>query len=338
MNTLNTASSNPRIMLVVGLVVGLIIGMILFWGLLPPKAVDVPPALLQSGYRDFYLAYVASEYSTTHDLEMAKTKLGVTDGYSSEQIVSDLNKLAQSPSANQAQLEALANMLASSQPAPKAAAAGPNLLLVSAACLALLVLIVAGLVLLLPRLQGRGLPKVGSSAAVRSAQSSRAVAATTWAGEAEKPLAQFVTTYELGDDRYDTSFSIETPNGDFMGECGVGIGETVGVGNPDKVTAFEVWLFDKNDIRTVTKVLMSEYAYGDQALRAKLAPKGEPELARPDAAVELETASLKIRARVVDMEYGTGELQPRSFFNKLQLELAAWSKEVATASAEAMPA
>jgi len=337
MNTLNTFSNNPRIMLVVGLVVGLIIGMILFWGLLPPKAVDVPPALLQSGYRDFYLAYVANEYSTTQDLETAKMKLGVADGYSSDKIAADLRKLAESPSANQAQLDALANDLASGQPAAKPAA-GPSMLLVGAACLALLVLIAAGLALLLPRLQGAGLPKIGSSAAVRSAQSSKAVAATTWAGEAEKPLAQFVTTYELGDDRYDTSFSVETPTGDFLGECGVGIGETIGVGNPDKVTAFEVWLFDKNDIRTVTKVLMSEYAYGDQAIRAKLAPKGEPELARPDAAVELETASLKIRARVVDMEYGTGELQPRSFFNKLQLELAAWSKEVAAAPTEAVPA
>jgi hypothetical protein len=336
MNTLNTLGSNPRIMLIIGIVVGLIIGMIVFWGVLPPKAVDVPPALLQSGYRDFYLAYVASEYSTTHDLDTVKTKLGADkDGYPSKQIAADLRKLAQSPSANKAQLEALAYDISGPAAAPTPAAAGPNMLLVGAACLALLVLIVAAVLLLLPRLQGGGLIKPGSSAAVRSAQSSKTVEATTWAGEAEKPLAQFVTGYEIGDDRYDTSFSIETPTGDFLGECGVGIGETIGVGNPDKVTAFEVWLFDKNDIRTVTKVLMSEYAYGDQALRAKLAPKGEPELARPDAAVELETASLKIRARVVDMEYGMGELQPRSFFNKLQLELAAWSKEVAAPPAAA---
>ena len=109
MNTLNTLGSNPRIMLIVGIVVGLIIGMIVFWGVLPPKAVDVPPALLQSGYRDFYLAYVANEYSTTHDLDTVKTKLGADkDGYPSKQIAADLRKLAQSPSANKAQLEALA--------------------------------------------------------------------------------------------------------------------------------------------------------------------------------------------------------------------------------------
>jgi hypothetical protein len=78
---------------------------------------------------------------------------------------------------------------------------------------------------------------------------------------------------------------------------------------------------------------MSEHAYGDSALRAKLAPKGEPELARPEAAVELDTATLKVRARVVEMDYGAGELPPSSFFNKLVLELAAWPKEAPVAAA-----
>ena len=48
----------------------------------------------------------------------------------------------------------------------------------------------------------------------------------------------------------------------------LGVSETIGVGSPNKVTAFEVWLFDKNDIRTVTKVLMSDHAFNDDAIRA----------------------------------------------------------------------
>jgi hypothetical protein len=84
----------------------------------------------------------------------------------------------------------------------------------------------------------------------------------------------------------------------------------------------------------VTKVLMSEFAYGDAALRAKLAPKGEPELAEPNAAIELETATLKLRARVVDMEYGMSDLPANSFFNKVSLELAAWPKEAPVPAAE----
>ena len=66
-----------------------------------------------------------------------------------------------------------------------------------------------------------------------------------------------MTTYVLGDDLYDESFSIDTASGDFLGEYGVGVSETIGVGEPKKVTALEIWLFDKNDIKTATKVLMS---------------------------------------------------------------------------------
>jgi hypothetical protein len=140
------------------------------------------------------------------------------------------------------------------------------------------------------------------------------------------PQAQFVTTYTLGDDHYDPSFSIELETGEFMGECGVGISENIGVGEPNKTTAFEVWLFDKNDIRTVTKVLMSEYAFHDEALHAKLAPKGDPVLAAVGDDIMLETKKLRVRARILDAEYGTGNLPPNSFFAKLNIDLAAWVK------------
>ncbi len=325
----NTIFRDPRIVGLLALIAGLILGLVLFWGIFPPQAVDVPPALLQKGYRDYYLGFVANEYAQTHNLTQAQTELGVPKDWSPQSAAAALRDLAKSPSrTDNAQLTALAASLSPSATAP-APAPGLNW---PALCsgLFILALLIIGVAVLLPRLRGAGVSQP-APAAVRTGQSSKAVEpTTTWAGAAEKPLAQFVTTYEIGDDRYDTSFSIETPNGDFLGECGVGIGESIGVGNPDKVTAFEVWLFDKNDIRTVTKVLMSEFAYGDQSLRAKLAPKGEPELARPNAVVELETATLKVNARVIEMEYGTGELEPRSFFNKLQLELAAWPKDGAT--------
>ncbi|MGD8621856.1 MAG: hypothetical protein PVH60_07890, partial [Anaerolineales bacterium] len=91
----------------------------------------------------------------------------------------------------------------------------------------------------------------------------------------EQPLATFRTTYTLGDDLYDDSFSIESPaTGDFLGECGVGITHAMSVGEPKKVSAFEVWLFDKNDIQTVTKILLSKYAYSDEDTRGTLAAKG----------------------------------------------------------------
>ena len=141
------------------------------------------------------------------------------------------------------------------------------------------------------------------------------------------PIARFRTTYSYGNDNYDDSFSIENSTGDFLGECGVSIGESIGTDVPKNVTAFEVWLFDKNDIRTLTKVIMSEHAFFDDAIKAKLAPKGEPVLASEAETVVLETASLIINAKITEMSYGTGVLPPQSFFERFTIELSAWAKE-----------
>jgi len=142
----------------------------------------------------------------------------------------------------------------------------------------------------------------------------------------EPPIAQFVTTYVLGDDLFDDSFSIDSPAGEFLGECGVGISETIGVGDPKKVSAFEVWLFDKNDIQTVTKILMSSHAFNDLATVQRLEAKGEPVLLERGRQTVLETAALLLIATVSDIEHGQGALPAGSFFERLTLELAIWQK------------
>jgi len=141
------------------------------------------------------------------------------------------------------------------------------------------------------------------------------------------PTGQYMSTYILGDDLYDDSFSIETATNEFLGETGAGISKTIGVGDPKKVTATEVWVFDKNDIRTVTKVLMSEHAYNDEAIRAELASKGEAVLVKAGSIVLLETQTLTVQARVVDLAYGSGALPTNSFFERLTVEISAWPKK-----------
>ncbi len=142
------------------------------------------------------------------------------------------------------------------------------------------------------------------------------------------PLARFNTQYVRGHDSYDDSFSIENEQGDFLGECGVGISDTVPGGDEAKnVTAFEIWLFDKNDIRTVTKVVMSDHAFNDEGIRAKLAPKGEPVLARENETIVLETATLIINAEVLSMEYDQSMMPADGVFHNLNVEISAWAKE-----------
>jgi len=130
----------------------------------------------------------------------------------------------------------------------------------------------------------------------------------------------------LGDDLYDESFSIDAPGGEFLGEYGVGVSETIGVGDPKKVTALEVWLFDKNDINTATKVLMTEHAYNDPGIRERLERKGDLVLVGPQQQILLETQTLQLLATVVDIEYGAGPMPPNSYFERVTLELAIWPK------------
>jgi len=176
-----------------------------------------------------------------------------------------------------------------------------------------------------PVAKSAGRPSMsGASAATAAAPATVALPAEPMA----VPIARFRTAYTRGHDTYDDAFSIENANGDFLGECGVGISETIGATAPKNVTAFEVWLFDKNDIRTITKVIMSDHAFFDDALKAKLAPKGEPVLARESETIVLETATLLINAEITEMEYGqASELPDTSYFERFTIELSAWAKE-----------
>jgi hypothetical protein len=143
----------------------------------------------------------------------------------------------------------------------------------------------------------------------------------------DRPLKSFNTPYVLGDDYFDPSFSIEIGQ-DFLGECGIGISETLGAGDPKKVAAFEAWLFDKSDIRTVTKVMASEYAYDDPDLMAKLEPKGEVVMMQPGQEIILETTALRVKARIRELEYAQGaSLPPNSFVQRINFELQAWVKQ-----------
>jgi len=140
------------------------------------------------------------------------------------------------------------------------------------------------------------------------------------------PITQNMTTYVLGDDLYDESFSIDTASGDFLGEYGVGVSETIGIGEPKKVTALEIWLFDKNDIKTATKVLMSAHAFGDNGIRGRLEAKGELIQIEPQKQIMLETETLQLLATVVDLQYGDGAMPESSYFERVTLELAIWRK------------
>jgi hypothetical protein len=194
------------------------------------------------------------------------------------------------------------------------------------------ILVAAGIAILvlriLPSLRARQKTRAStttdSGAAAPKHEGERLAAPTASPPATTTPggLGRFVPSYTLGNDNYDTSYSLETGRGEFLGECGMGISETIGEGKPDKVIAFDLWLFDKADVRTVTQILMSEYAFKDQTLRTKLATKGEAIQVEKGKTLHFETASLRVDAQIVELVYATNpNYPPNSHFQKLLVEI-----------------
>jgi hypothetical protein len=323
---------------ILGLIVGLIIGwFVIGWGIWPVEFTNADPTYLTDAYKSEYFCMAAQSFLKTGDAVQAKTRIESLREYGQDKLnvllppecgltIGEIEQLKSALGA--AQTEA---PIPGEVEAPEDEASSPiggNLVLV-ALSLCGATLLFGGVLFYIFFVRNR--KKIGTSDRVSPAQqanmANQDAVPTDYSVEGhEPPIAQFMSTYVAGDDLYDDSFSIDSPSGEFLGECGVGISETIGVGEPKKVTAFEVWLFDKNDIQTVTKVLMSTHAFEDLAIAQRLASKGEPILLQPGSQVVLETATLQLEARVVDMNYGQGALPEGSFFDRLTLELAIWPK------------
>jgi hypothetical protein len=202
----------------------------------------------------------------------------------------------------------------------------------------LILIAIAGLIFITRILPGLRKPRAPRPATGTAPAAPGQAPAQDWAATAPPAtttpggLGRFVPSYTLGNDNYDTSYSLEAAKGEFLGECGMGISETVGEGKPDKVTAFDLWLFDKADVRTVTQIVMSDFAFKDQTLRTKLAPKGEAILAEKGKTLHLETQSLQIDAHIVELVYATNpSFPPNSHFQKLVVEIVPMLKEAVPA-------
>jgi len=337
---------------------GVIIGLAwTYWGA-PIKFYDAEPVHLADGYKDQWIKMTAVELEQSGDAEEARSKI-VSAGVTPDMIRTLINENQQTNPALAARLGPLleiaqANEAAASEQAAKIERSTLQSVLGPLACLGgtLVIGLVLAIIFSFYWAPGSGAPRpafaqpvsatapaaspgapprvTASTAHVERVSAQRAAVEqkTNFPAAGEKPpVGQYMSTYILGDDLYDESFSIETTSGEFLGECGSGISETIGVGDPKKVTATEVWLFDKNDIRTVTKVLMSRHAFNDEALRTKLAPKGEAVLAEPGLVTTLETQTLRVQVRIIDLQYGAGAMPPQSFFERITVELAAWPKE-----------
>lgn len=141
------------------------------------------------------------------------------------------------------------------------------------------------------------------------------------------PLIQYQAIYQLGDDFFDETFSIDELDDEFIGECGIGIAETINTTEPKAVTAFEAWLFDRQDTVTPTVFLLSDYAYRQPEMLERLKNKGQFELMQVGKKIEVETFALKMTLTISEIIYGTESSDPRSYFDKVVFDVKVTRKE-----------
>ncbi|MDL1941016.1 hypothetical protein FBQ99_01575 [Chloroflexi bacterium CFX2] len=318
----------PIALFVAGLLLGLVWG---YW-IDPVEFKDAMPSHLRADLQEDYLRMAIDSFLVNQDPNLAVQRwknlgTGAQQAYLSVQ---------NNPGTTNQEViklygDLVTNVLAAEggQPAPDTSGGASGIgrtALIGLGLILVLGVVAAGGMYLFRLLGRRGSGEV--TAVMQAAEINRSAARTNFEelGLAP-PITQTMTTYVLGDDLYDESFSIDTQAGEFLGEYGVGVAEVIGVGEPKKVTALEIWLFDKNDIKTATKVLMSQHAFSDLAIRSRLEPKGELVLVAPQSQILLETATLQLLATVVDLEYGKGPLPDGSYFERITLELAVWPRQ-----------
>jgi len=321
----------PAVAAVLGAVGGLILGLVVGWGLWPVKWTNATPEVLRADLQEDYLRMAMDSFRLNGDPNPAVrrwdalgedapgTLFNVKDDPAGMDpaVIAAYEQVIQSV---RGEVNAGTPSQAGQEPAPAS-----TLVIVAAGALIVAVFGLAGFYLVRKVFK----PRSGViTAAMQAAEASRQADRTDFQDLGlAPPITQTMTTYVLGDDLYDESFSIDTQGGDFLGEYGVGVSETIGVGDPKKVTALEVWLFDKNDIKTATKVLMSSHAFRDANIRARLEAKGELVQLEPQKQILLETAALQLLVTVTDLEFGSGALPAESYFERVTLEIAVWPKE-----------
>jgi len=159
--------------------------------------------------------------------------------------------------------------------------------------------------------------EVGYAPAPASSRPAGASAATV----SEKLIGTFQAVYDHGNEQFEESFELSTSEG-FLGDCGVTVAERLNVASPAPVVALIVWVFDREDLNSANKVLLSPLAfYGNKAVRDKLAKQyGQQALVEvKEGTFEIKTSSLRTEVEVRNLQFADLENIPGGYFRHVEL-------------------
>jgi len=298
-------------------VIGVLFGwFVLGWGIAPVKWVDAAPQHLEPSWRADYLRMVIESYAINGNAELARVRYQGL-GPEADKVLAEVER---DPGylnpADVMRFKATIADTVAAGAASGAVAAGQSARPFGLTGLCVVILLglaaIAAVLFLRNKMAGQG-----------RQETAQEVVQPLIAEGGPAPISSYRTTYTLGDDYFDESFSIDTASGEFLGEAGLSISEA-SEGQPKYVHAFEVWLFDKADIRTETAVLCTPEAYKDDKKRARLEAKGTVMVAVPGQSLTLETEKLQLEAHVVECDFDSGP--EGQYFQKLTVEFRVYQR------------
>ncbi|MEN8243237.1 MAG: hypothetical protein ABFS17_15100, partial [Chloroflexota bacterium] len=219
-NVFGNLSSSPLLIALIAFVVGTLFGLIaLGWGAFPLQWTDASPSQLADQYKLDYLNMVVDSFTLRNDMTRAQQRIS--------QVGDDAPKFLQAMANNPTDVlsEATIKMFSEYYPVEGGAVVPGvetdpnqpevedsegksntgNILLVSCAAVLVLAAILVGVYFM----KSRGRTSTGMTAAMRAQEFTRQAEQTDYqAMGKDQPIAQWMTTYLLGDDLFDDSFSI----------------------------------------------------------------------------------------------------------------------------------
>lgn len=343
---LKTKQGTALIAFLIGIFIGLVI---LGWGPLRVNYTDTTPASLREDLRADYARMIVDSYSYAHianpqfaeQMALARLKeLGESSALELQKIVQDPQIQNMNDILNLQQLHANSTQTTLDNqntivgdPTSNQDQNGSSTLMKSLglALLAILLFAIAFYAIFLFIKQSRAntstAPKVPR---YRDTNKVNEFTKTDYRSDQNgwtNPDLHFFTTYKIGNDLYEKRETINShANNDYLGECGVEVIDFIGVGTPKRASAFEIYVFDKMQPSTSSKILLCEHAYSDKNVYERLKHKGEFVLLEPEKDIILETDNLQVIVRIKEMHYGNAPLPENSYVEQITFEFSVWEK------------
>lgn len=137
------------------------------------------------------------------------------------------------------------------------------------------------------------------------------------------PIGSYAATFAIGGEGYDSSFSINTAAGRFMGDCGVNAFACTTIGDAKMPDGYLFWVYDRMERQMAGIVLATPRAFRNGAVRTKLEESGEVIMMEPEQVVYVRTVYLQIAIKINSLMYGDGSY-PKGTVQRVDFCINAW--------------